>query len=263
LKIAKEELRRLSEILKDQIERTDRLDTAKTILTERLRIETSVSEQLQRLSAHLLEQQDAERRRIAVQLHEETAQNICAIAIYLASVQQGPPAWPSEVNSSLTKCRTLCEQSVKQIRTLSYLLHPPMLDEFGLAPCLRSYIEDFMKRSGIQVEFETKPEIGRLPLEMETHLFRVAQEGLSNILRHSGTTSSIVRLKRQADQVMLQIEDFGRGMPATTTAAVPGGTGGGGLGILGMRKRLQQIGGRLEIRSNNPGTMLTATVRLS
>ena len=117
-----------------------------------------------------------------------------------------------------------------------------------------------MKRSHIHVEFETGPEIGRLPLEMETHLFRVAQEGLSNILRHSGSLNAIVRLGRQADQVILQIEDFGRGMPATAVAAVSGGAEEVGLGILGMQVRLRKIGGRLEIRSSNQGTMLTAIV---
>ena len=179
-------------------------------------METSVSEQLQRLSAHVLEQQDEERRWIAAQLHEVTAQNVSAIAIYLASLQRRR-SWPSEVKFILAKCHTLCEQSLEQILTLSHLLHPPILDKLGLAACLRRYIEDFMKRSHIHVEFETGPEIGRLPLEMETHLFRVAQEGLSNILRHSGSLNAIVRLERQADQVILQIEDFGRGMPATAT----------------------------------------------
>jgi signal transduction histidine kinase len=126
---------------------------------------------------------------------------------------------------------------------------------------LRQYIEGFMKQNRIHVEFETGPEIGLLPMEMETHLFRVAQEGLSNILRHSGSLNAIVRLERQADEVTLEIEDFGRGMPAT--AAASGSTGEAGLGILGMQERLRKIGGRLEVRSSYQGTMLTASVRLS
>jgi signal transduction histidine kinase len=119
-----------------------------------------------------------------------------------------------------------------------------------------------MKRSQIHVEFETGLEMGRLPLEMETHLFRVAQQGLSNIVRHSGSLNAIVRLRRQADQVILQIEDFGRGMPATATAAVSGGAGEVGLGIIEMKERLRKVGGQLEIRSSTQGTMLTARVRL-
>jgi signal transduction histidine kinase len=119
-----------------------------------------------------------------------------------------------------------------------------------------------MKQSRIQVEFETGPEIGRLPLEMETHLFRVAQEGLLNILRHSQSPNAIIRLERQGDQVILQIEDFGRGIPATAIAAALGGKE-VGLGILGMQERLRKIGGSLEIRSSNQGTILTASARLS
>jgi signal transduction histidine kinase len=262
LKVANEDLRRLND-LKDQVEQTGELETAKTMLSECLRIETSVSDQLQQLSAHLLGQQDEERRWIATQLHEVTAQNLSAIAIYLASLQQRTSAWPSDKNSILAKCRTLCKQSMEQILALTRLLHPPIQDQFGLAASLEQYIEDFMKQSHIHVEFKTAPEIGRLPLDIETHLFRVAQEGLSNIFRHSGSHNAIVRLEKQADQVILQIEDFGRGMPATATVTGSGGARKIGLGILGMQVRLRKIGGHLEIRSSNQGTMLTASVRLS
>jgi signal transduction histidine kinase len=213
------------------------------------------------LSADVLEQQDDERRWIANQLHEVSAQNVSAIAVYLANLQQSG-SWPSAVKFLLAKCHTLCEQSLEQILTLSHLLHPPILDELGLAACLRRYVEDFTKSSRIHVEFETGLDIGRLPLQMETHLFRVAQEGLSNILRHSGSLNAVVRLHRQADQVILQIEDFGGGMPASATAAVSRREGNAGLGILGMQERLRKIGGHLEIRSSNQGTLLTAMIRL-
>jgi signal transduction histidine kinase len=219
--------------------------------------QTSVSDLLKRLPADVLEQQDEERRWIASQLHEVTAQNISAIAISLASLQQRR-SLSAAIKFMLTKCHGLCEQSLEQILTLSRLLHPPILDELGLAACLRAFIEDFMKRNRIHVEFETGPEIGRLPLDMETHLFRVAQEGLSNVVRHSGSLSAIVRLHRQADQVTLQIEDFGRGMAGTATRA-----GKSGLGIVGMQERLRKMGGRLEIKSSNQGTLLTAIIRFS
>jgi len=263
LKVAEEELRRRNCNLQDQTGQTGHLDTAKVTLNERLRMEASVSEQLRRLAAHVLEQQDEERRWIAEELHEVTAQNVSAITIHLESLQQRK-SWPSEVKSILAKCHSLCKQSLEQMLTLSHLLHPAILDQLGLAACLRQYIGDFMKRNRIRVEFETGPEIGRLPLEVETHLFRVAQEGLSNILRHSGSLNAIVRLERQADQVTLQIEDFGRGMPAAATAAVSGGAGEVGLGIHAMQERLRKIGGCLEIRSSsNQSTMLTASVRIS
>jgi two-component system, NarL family, sensor kinase len=262
LKAANEELRGVNGHLQDQTEQTGHLDTAKVVLDERFRRGTSVAEQLQRFSAHLLGQQDEERRRIAAELHEVTAQNVSAISIYLASLQQRKSR-PSEVKFILAKCHRLCEQSLKQILTISHRLHPAILDRFGLAACLRQYIADFMKENHIHVEFQTGPELGRLPLEMETHLFRVAQEGLSNIVRHSGSLGAIIRLERQADQVILEIEDFGRGMPATACAAVSSGAGGVGLGIVGIQERLRKIGGRLEVSTSNQGTMLTASVRLS
>jgi two-component system, NarL family, sensor kinase len=224
--------------------------------------ETSEPEQLQRLSADVLEQQDDERRWIANQLHEVTAQNVSAIAIHIANLQQ-MGSWPSAVKLLLARCHALCEQSLEHILTISHLLHPPVLDELGLPACLRRYVEDFKKRSRIHVELETGMEIGRLPLQIETHLFRVAQEGLSNILRHSGSLNAIVRLHRQADEVVLEVEDFGAGITATATAAVSDGAGKGGIGILGMQERLRKIGGQLEIRSNNQGTLLTASIRVS
>jgi signal transduction histidine kinase len=214
--------------------------------------ETSESEQLQRLSALVLERHDEDRRWIAGQLHEVTAQNVVAIRVYLSSLQKRA-AWPSEIQSLLAHCHSLCEQSLEQILTLSNLLHPPILDQLGLAACLRQYILDFRKRSGIHVDFEPLSEIGRLPQEMETHLFRVVQEGLANISRHSGSLMAIVRLERQGDQLLLQIEDLGGG----TTGP---GTQEAGLGILAMQERLQKIGGCLEIRSSNRSTILTASV---
>jgi two-component system sensor histidine kinase UhpB len=233
-------------------------DTAMVEVVEELvRVETSLAEQ--RLGAHVLEQQDEERRWIASQLHEVTAQNFSAIAISLEILRQSR-SLPSDVEFLLAKCYTLCEQSLEQVLTLSRQLHPPLLDLLGLTACLRRYIEDFTKRSGIHVEFRTEPWIERLALEMETHLFRVAQEGLTNIFRHSGSRNAIVRLERQQDQVILQIEDFGRGMPATATQAVC--VGEVGLGIRAMHERLRRIGGRLELRSSNQGTMLTARVQL-
>jgi signal transduction histidine kinase len=261
LKFATEELRRLNESIHDLIkERTAHLETAKTALEARLSTQTSLSAQLQRLSGHLLEQLDETRRWIATQLHGVTAQNVSALAIYLTSLQQRTSP---ERKSILAKCHKLCEQSMKQVLALSHLLHPAIQVQFGLAASLHQYIEDFMKRTYIHVEFEAGPEIGRLPLEIETHLFRVAEEGLSNIFHHSGSLNAVVRLKRHADQVILQIEDFGRGMPATATGTGSSGAGKIGLGILGMQVRLRKIGGRLEIQSSNQGTMLTASVRLS
>lgn len=226
-------------------------DAVRNQFTMGLPTETSESE-LRHVSALVLQRYDEDRRWIAGQLHEVTAQNVVAIRVYLESLRQRG-TWPSEIKALLASCQSLCEQSVAQILTLSNLLHPPILDELGLAACLRQYIVDFRKKTGMHVAFEIRSEIGRLPQEMETHLFRVAQEGLANISRHSGSIEAIVRLERQADQVILQIKDFGLGVPADAEA---------GLGILAMKERLTKIGGCLEIRSSNRGTTLAASVRV-
>jgi signal transduction histidine kinase len=215
-----------------------------------LPVETPDADQL-RFSAHVLEQHDEDRRWIAGQLHEVTAQNVVAIRLVLESLQQRG-RWSSEIRSLISNCHSLCEQSLTQILTLSHLLHPPILDGLGLAACLRQHIFEFTSRSGIQVDFETASDIGRLPQEMETHLFRVAQEGLCNIAQHSGSLEAIVRLERRGDHVILQIEDFGCGLSDAS----------GGLGIPAMQERLQKLGGRLEMQSSNRGTMLTATAPL-
>jgi len=221
--------------------------------------EASESDQLHQFCAHALQQQDEERRWIAAQLHEVTAQNVVAIRFYLASLRQRG-TWPAEIESLIANCHSLCEQSLEQILTLSNLLHPPILDQLGLAASLRQYVLDFMKESGsVQVDFETPSEIGRLPREMETHLFRVAQVRLSELAHRSGNVQAIVRLNRQGEQVVLQIEDFHSDAPFPATAVMPE-TRNADLAILAMQQRLHKIGGRLEIRSNSQGTMLTASV---
>jgi signal transduction histidine kinase len=216
-----------------------------------LPVETTEAEQ-SRFPALVLEQHDEDRRWIAGQLHEVTAQNVVAIRLFLENLQQ-QGKWSSEIKSLISNCHLLCEQSLTQILRLSNLLHPPILDGLGLAACLRQHISEFTDRNGIQVDFETPSDIGRLPQEMETHLFRVAQEGLCNIAQHSGSLEAIVRLERRGDQVILQIEDFGCGLSAASA----------GVGIPAMQERLQKLGGRLEMRSTNRGTTLTATAPIA
>jgi signal transduction histidine kinase len=261
LVIATEELRRLNERLHETIkERTAHLETANTELDARLRTQTSLAEQLQQLCARLLDLQDEERRRIATQLHEVVAQNLFGLSVNLDRLQQRPRM--SNLESILAECQMLCEQSLKQIRTLSYLLHPPMLDLAGLASALQAYIAGVARQSDIHIEFQATSDLGRLSPDVETDLFRVVQEGLSNVVRHSGSLSAIVRLEKPTDFVVLQIEDFGRGMPASVIDALSAGRGEIGVGLLGVRERLRQIGGRLEIQSSHKGTILTASVPL-
>jgi signal transduction histidine kinase len=226
----------------------------------RLRTQSSLSIQLQQLSARLLDLQDQARRRISKQLHEETAQNLFGLSLSLANLQRQMSL--SDLEPIVVECQTLCEQTLTQIRAISQLLHPQILDLAGLASALRSYIDDFVKQHKLQVELALDPGIGRLSSKVETDLFRVAQEGLSNVVRHSGSAAVIVRLETRASFTVLEIEDFGRGMPAAVMDALSAGVGELGVGILGMRERLRQIGGHLEIRSNGKGTVVTASVPL-
>ena len=214
--------------------------------------------ELRLLSSRLLDLQDSERRRIARELHDGTAQNLFALNIALSRMLQQSSS--EDFRNSLQECLSLCEQSREEIRTLSYVLHPPMLDEAGLLSALKWYIEGFSARSGIKVDLTADPAVGRLPIDIETDLFRVVQECLSNIHRHSGSVAAEVQLDRNPERVLLQIKDWGRGMPAEIASgralASPG------VGIPGMHERLGQHRGNLEIKTSNKGTIVTATVPL-
>ena len=217
-------------------------------ITEQRRIEV----ELRTLSTRLLDMQDRERRRIARELHDGTAQNLFAMTIGLSRLLQ--QTIPPDLKGTLEECLALCEQSRQEIRTLSYVLHPPMLDEAGLVSALKWYTGGFSERSGIRVDLALEPDPGRLPLEIETVLFRVVQECLANVHRHSGSALASVRLQRKTDSVILQVQDWGHGIPPEVGRA--------GVGIPGMRERLSQLLGHLEIESGGQGTTITVTVPL-
>ena len=212
------------------------------------------------LTARLFNSQEEERRRIARELHDVTAQNLFAISINIGQLRRQSFARSSEPGRLLEECEWLCEQSLQEIRTLSYLLHPPLLGEAGLMSALQWYVEGFTKRTGIFVDLIVLENIGRLPSEVEIALFRIVQEGLTNIRRHSGSETASIRLEQRAGAVFLEIRDRGCGM--LTGEGREGGEGnrGLGVGIPGMRQRLHQLGGRLEIESNNEGTTVRAVV---
>jgi PAS domain S-box-containing protein len=243
----------------DEAGRPRRIIGAVQDITERTRAEQS----LEQLTGRLLHLQDEERRRIARELHDTTAQNLLAIVINLETLVQKSSTLPQDFVDAIAECQSLCEQTQAEIRTLSYLLHPPMLDEAGLILALEWFIDGFSRRSSIRVDFVAPPDFRRLPSQMETALFRVVQESLTNIYRHSGSATAEIRLERDKSQVRLRVEDRGRGIDAR-------GNGGGrakqtgslGVGISGMRERLRQLGGRLEVRSNEAGTSVTAVLPL-
>jgi signal transduction histidine kinase len=216
-------------------------------------------EQLARLSARLIRVQDEERRAIARELHDTTAQNLLAIALNATRLRKTLGEAGESARRILAETMGLAEQSLQEIRTLSYLLHPPLLDEMGLASALRWFAKGFSERSGIAVDVRAIEGDGPgLPREVATTLFRVAQEALSNVHRHSGSASARIALRRSEAVVRLDVTDRGRGLrrriePSREVQAV-------GVGIAGMRIRLEQLGGRLEIRSSGSGTRVSATV---
>jgi signal transduction histidine kinase len=213
------------------------------------------------LTGRLMRAQDDERRRIAQMLHETTAQDLAALKMLLARLNRMSDRLSDSERSALTESMSLAEQSMAQIRTLSYLLHPPFLDETGLLPALRWYAAGFAERSGIKVDLDLPESFERLPLDTETALFRIVQESLINIHRHAGSETARIRLARDARTLVLEIADRGRGIPETSLKRILIGGGAFGVGIAGMTERTGQLGGSLEITSSDHGTTGT-TVRV-
>lgn len=203
---------------------------------------------LRDLSAHLLRVQDEERRRLARELHDSTGQDLAALAMNLAVARQDGAAGPRG-QKALADSQEIVDRCARGLRTLSYLLHPPLLDEMGLVAALRWLGEGFQERSGIRLTLTLPDDLGRLGHEMETALFRIAQEALNNVRRHSGGTSASVRLGREGRRVRLEIEDDGPAPLGERRERRPGI----GVGLAGMRERARQLGGRLEVAPGRTG----------
>ena len=226
-------------------------------ITERKRVEGQIGT----LSRRLLHVQDEERKRLARELHDSTAQNLAGVAMNLARLQQLCERYAPEVRQALAESMELIQQSVREVRTVSYLLHPPLLDEAGLASAVSWYADGFALRSGIQVDVIVAPNLGRLPGDIELALFRIVQESLTNVHRHSGSSTVRIAITQESTAVMLEVDDDGRGMVAQTLGQ-QGDSGRLGVGIMGMRERMRQLGGQLEIESGNRGTTVKATIPL-
>ncbi|MCW5554656.1 MAG: PAS domain S-box protein [Verrucomicrobiae bacterium] len=227
-------------------------------VTERTQAEAALRE----LSARLLTAQDEERRRIARELHDTTAQQLAALALNLAVISRLFVNAPPKAGQILADCRDLVEKAALEVRTTSYLLHPPLLEAAGLVGAVRDYASGFARRSGLQVSLDLQEDLGRLPADAELALFRMVQEGLGNIHRHSGSSTATIRLAREPDRVSLVIEDTGHGIPVEVLSALQSQTGAVGVGIAGMRERLHQLKGRLEIDSGTGGTTVRAILNV-
>jgi signal transduction histidine kinase len=222
---------------------------------------------MRELAAMLLRAQDEERRRIARELHDSTGQNLVVGDLLLDRIQKAAPQTSQPLFEDLHK---ILRQSMVEIRTLSYLLHPPLLDRMGLDVALRAYLDGFSRRTGIQVDLQLPTDTTALPRAVELVLFRVIQESLSNVWRHSGSQTARVQLAGEPSpdgrRMTLSIEDFGKGIPShirESTLSGPRHQMPVGLGLVGMRERLQQIGGTLEIDSTMGNTVIRAIVNVA
>ncbi|HEX9112540.1 MAG TPA: PAS domain-containing sensor histidine kinase [Terriglobales bacterium] len=208
--------------------------------------------ELTKLSNRMVHLQDQERRRIARELHDGTTQSLIALNMDLAAITKILPEPDPRVERKLSEAKQLVQRCMDEIRTVSYLLHPPLLDDVGLELALQTYVEGFSTRSGIQVNLQLLQGLGRLPKETEVAIFRIVQEGLANIHRHAQSSTASITLGLDAGDLRLEIADQGRGIPP----AVLHGANGAGVGLPGMRERVRQLGGRCDIESGNGGTTI-------
>jgi PAS domain S-box-containing protein len=226
-------------------------------VTDRVEVEEAIKEK--ELSARLLKLQDEERRRIARELHDGVGQLLAAMGMNAARLESEMSNMTPEVAQCVEENSTLIAQVSADIRTMSYLFHPPLLDEMGLHSALNWYVDGFAERSKVRAELEVAANWERLPEDYELCLFRIAQECLTNIHRHSGSVSAQVRLLRLPGEVKLEVIDDGKGIDGETLSNIASGAT-AGVGLRGMRERVKQLGGNMEVRSNGKGTTVIARV---
>jgi len=221
---------------------------------------------LRALSGRLLQMQDNERRRIARELHDSAGQLLVALKLNLGHLQRRPEQL-SPNSPKLEESMGLIDQLSQELRTISHLLHPPLLDELGLISAVRWYVEGFSERSKIPVSLELSPHLGRHSNELETAVFRIIQECLTNIHRHSGSSTASVEINCDAEQIVVEVRDQGKGIsPKPKESArwqVAPGPIVPGVGIQGMRERVRQLGGRLDVRSDSRGTTVLAMLPIA
>ena len=218
----------------------------------------TAEEAARRLSGRILTLQDDERRRIARELHDSLGQYLAALKMHLDILALSADKQPDLI----TECTGIVEQCLRETRTISHLLHPPLLDEAGFGSAARWYVDGFAQRSGIDVNLVLPPVFGRLPRDVEIALFRILQEALTNVHRHSESTRVEIRLTVDERRVQMEIQDFGHGIPAGALRQLLNGGPKGSVGIAGMRERARELGGSLQIASDLKGTVLTLTLPL-
>jgi signal transduction histidine kinase len=256
------DLRRAHAELEDRIaRRTEQISRMNRALQDEIAERAQAEGSLRQLSARLLRVQDEERRRLARELHDSTAQSLAALSMNLAVARRAGGALDDRARMALDESERLAQRCTSEIRSLSYVLHPPLLEEVGLPAALRWCAEGFARHSGISVDLDLPTDFGRLPVDVETALFRIVQECLTNVQRHSGSPTTRIRLVRKPEWVTMEVRDQGRGMPAGALSrrdAVESL----GVGLLGMRERVRQLGGQISIDSSGKGTTVQVEITL-
>ena len=236
---------------------TERMLAQKALEESKRNLDAS-EKSLRHLSLHLLRTQDEERRRIGREIHDSLGQYLAVLKMKLDAMSSTP-----EIAEELKECANLVEDCVKDVRTISYLLYPPMLEELGLGSAIPWYLEGFSMRSGIKTTFDIPEDFGRLTRDTELVLFRVLQESLTNVQRHSGSKSVNIRVFKVNNVVTLEVTDHGKGLPAPILEqGARDWMGSLGVGLRGMSERLRQLGGDLDVSSNHSGTQVRATLAI-
>jgi signal transduction histidine kinase len=248
---------KLSEERRKKLEETneDLLETNQQLRSEMTRRITA-EESLRQLSGSLLQTQDDERRRFARELHDSVGQLLTGAVLSISAVRRQAGRLGQKSSRLLSECADCVKQSLREVRTISYLLHPPMLDETGLGDALRWYVRGFAERSGVQVELDISSGVDHLSRDIRTAVFRIVQESLTNIHRHSGSTTAEIHLHRCDLQIQLQVQDHGKGMPPESIWTNGREQPRHGVGIRGMRERIVQLKGEMRIHSSERGTTL-------
>ena len=231
----------------------DVLDTQVQVRTAELEGRTS---ELRHLSARLMESQDAERRHIARELHDSAGQTLAALGISLGQLAEDVKSNPGQLAQDIKDAEALVQHLNQEIRTTSYLLHPPLLDETGLPSALNWYVQGLKERSGLDITLNIPEQFGRLPGDLELVIFRIVQESLTNVHRHSGSKTAAITVRRDAGGIVVEVQDEGRGISSERLAEIH--AQGTGVGISGMRERLRHFRGELRIESNGTGTKIVA-----
>jgi signal transduction histidine kinase len=239
-------------------------DVTQTVLAERRARELEVrtreqgreADRVRQTNAQMLHVQEEERRRFARDLHDSTGQLLSLLAMNLAYLERETHRSDPKVFKAASESSSLVEELAEKVRTTSYLLHPPLLDEMGLLCALRCYTDGLAKRCGLTVKLNVDQEVGRLSRDLEIAIFRVIQESLTNVYRHSGSPSATIHVSRLPDKIRVVVKDFGHGMADQQGQLSIDSQA--GIGIRGMRERVSQAGGRFEIHSDVRGTQVVA-----